>query len=217
MLLLDTYKLTKIISLKDEPYLEKWARLFRYNTSLPVVKMLLKKKKVISLLDVGCGQDVLYYKFLAYHFPQDMHRIKYAGLDPLIDKKQVANKDINIITAQYEKYLRDTKDRYDLVVIFAVLEHVDDPTDLMVVLSQLLVAGGYLIGTTPTQPAKPVLEFLSYKLGYIAEREIDEHKNYFDRQSILNIFAAVAKNGQFHTFHRYFEIILNNFFLVKKI
>jgi len=216
MLLFDTYKLTKIISLNDEPYLEKWARSFRYNTSLPIVRKLLKKNKHISLLDVGCGQDVLYYKFLEYHFSGDMHRIKYAGLDPLIYARQVFHKDIKIITAQYENYLQQTTDRYDLVTIFAVLEHVDDPTDLMVVLSQLLVQGGYLIGTTPTKPAKPVLEFLSYKLGYIAEREIDEHKNYFDRRSILDIFAEVTKSGRFFTFHKYFEVILNNFFLVKK-
>lgn len=216
MLLLDTYKLTKIISLNDEPYLEKWARLFRYNTSLPVIRMLLKKNKQIMLLDVGCGQDVLYHKFLNYHFPNDIHRFTYVGLDPLIDEKKVT-KDVNVVTTQYENYLRNTTDRYDLITIFAVLEHVDDPTDLMVVLSQLLGQGGYLIGTTPTKPAKPVLEFLSYKLGYIAEREIDEHKNYFDRASILKIFAEVSRQAKFYTYHKYFEVILNNFFLVKKI
>ena len=215
MLLLDTYRLTKIISLDDEPYLEKWARLFRYNTSLPVIRMLLKKKSQISILDVGCGQDVLFHKFLEYHFSNDIDRFTYVGLDPLIDKFKVAD-GIEVVTTQYEKYLRDTTDRYDLITIFAVLEHVDDPTDLMVVLSRFLRNGGYLIGTTPTKPAKPVLEFLSYKLGYIAEREIDEHKNYFDRQSILIIFAKVVKQGRFYTFHRYFEVILNNFFLVKK-
>lgn len=216
MLLFDTYKLTKLISLDDEPYLEKWARLFRYNTSLPVIKMLLKKKKQIALLDVGCGQDVLYHKFLEYHFPDNIHRFTYVGLDPLIDKKKVKNS-ITVVTTQYEKYLQATKDQYDLITIFAVLEHVDDPTDLMVVLSQLLAVGGYLIGTTPTKPAKPVLEFLSYKLGYIAEREIDEHKNYFDRNSIQKIFRAVTKNDSFYTFHKYFETVLNNFFLVKKV
>lgn len=216
MLLIDTYKLTKIISLVDEPNLEKWARLFRYNTSLPVIKLLLKRQKTIRLLDVGCGQDVLFHKFLEYHFPDDIHRFMYVGLDPLIDQKKVAN-DITVVSSQYEKYLRDTKDRYDLITIFAVLEHVDDPTDLMVVLSHLLEKSGYLIGTTPTKPAQPVLEFLSYKLGYIAEREIDEHKNYFDRKMIQSIFAKVRENGKFYTFHKYFEIILNNFFLVKRV
>ena len=217
MSLLDTYKLTKLISLDDEPYLEKWARLFRYNTSLPIVKRLLSKKAQVSLLDVGCGQDVLYLKFLEYYFPEDMQRIRYTGLDPLIDKKKIANTDIKVVTKQYETYLRDTSDRYDLITIFAVLEHVDDPTDLMVVLSQLLASGGYLIGTTPTKPAKPVLEFLSYKLGYIAEREIDEHKNYFTRHMLTSIFDELKTRAHFHTFHRYFEVILNNFFLVKKI
>lgn len=216
MLLLDTYNLTKIISLTDEPYLEKWARLFRYNTSLPVIKLLLKRQKTIKLLDVGCGQDVLFHKFLQYHFPNDIKRFEYVGLDPLIDKNKV-DSGIKVVTTQYEKYLRDTKDRYDLVTIFAVLEHVDDPTDLMIVLSQLLDKGGYLIGTTPTKPAQPVLEFLSYTLGYIAEREIDEHKNYFDRNMIQAIFARVCEYGRFYTYHKYFEGILNNFFLVKKV
>lgn len=216
MLLLDTYKLTKIISLDDEPYLEKWARLFRYNTSLAVIRMLLRKKKQISLLDVGCGQDVLFHKYLEYHFPNDIDRFVYVGLDPLIDETRVSE-DLKVVTTQYEKYLQKTKDRYDLITIFAVLEHVDDPTDLMVVLSQLLGQGGYLIGTTPTKPAKPVLEFLSYKLGYIAKREIDEHKNYFDRASIQQIFAKVTDTSKFYTYHKYFEVVLNNFFLIKKV
>lgn len=214
---INIYKLTKIISLDDEPYLEKWARLFRYEQSVPIIRKQLKKHDKITLLDVGCGQDVLFYNYLQYKFPDQVNKIKYVGLDPLIDKKTILNQDIQTIKMNYEKHFSNTKNRYHCIVLFAVLEHVDDPTNLLLVLSQLLRNDGYLIGTTPAIPAKPVLEFLSYQMGIISKREIDEHKNYFNKRIILNIFEKISKKvKKLSCYHRYFEFGLNNLFVIKR-
>ena len=217
MNLLKIYKLTKIISLVDEPWLEKWARLLRYNQSLKFIELKLKYNKKVSLLDVGCGQDTLFYKYLTHQFPNDIKKINYVGLDPLIDKNKIKYKDLKIISDNYEDYLNSAKSEYDIITIFAVLEHVDDPYDLMKVLTKLLGKNGVLVGTTPSYFAKPVLEFLSYVLGIISKREIDEHKNYFDRKFIKNIFKEVSKLSFKGSYcHDYFELGLNNVFIVKR-
>lgn len=210
------WKLTKIISLHNEPYLEKWARLFRYNQSLVVIKNQLKCRRTIKILDVGCGQDTLYYKYLVHCFPKHIHKIQYFGIDPLISNKVLRTSQHTLIKQQYEDYFKKTKDTFDLITIFAVLEHVDDPYDLINVLTKLLTRGGFLVGTTPAKPAKPVLEFLSYSLGIISRREIDEHKNYFDRTFMDKIFSSVAsKNKMLNFYHKYFELGLNNLFVIK--
>ena len=38
--------------------------------------------------------------------------------------------------------------------------------------------------TTPSKKAKPLLEFLSFRLGVINKEDILEHKNYFDPNEI---------------------------------
>ena len=46
--------------------------------------------------------------------------------------------------------------------------------------------------TTPTRIAKPVLEFLSYRLHLINEDEIREHKHYFNKADIQEIIAVIT-------------------------
>lgn len=209
------WKLTQIISLQNEPYLEKWARLFRYETALPVIKKQLRCQSRIKLLDVGCGQDTLFYEYIKYKFPDEIHKIEYVGLDPLISRNKTSQK---IIKKTYEEHFKSTNEKYDLITLFAVLEHVDDPTDLLLVLSKLLNKKGYVVGTTPGYPAKPVLEFLSYQLNIIAKREIEEHKNYFNKDSIEKIFNTIEKKvGNFYFYHQYFEFGLNNLFVIANI
>lgn len=213
----EIYRLTNKISLVDEPWLEKWARLIRYMQSEKLIRGLLNTRKSINLLDVGCGQDTLFYNYLCQVFPNDVARINYIGLDPLIDKKNIKNKKIKIITSKYETQLKKMTSSFDIITAFAVLEHVDSPKDLLKQLVELLKKDGYLFGTTPSKLAKPVLEFLSYVLGIISKREIDEHKNYFDKQFIERVSPTKNKSGnKIRSCHWYFEFWLNNAFLLKR-
>lgn len=207
--------LIKTISLPQEAYLEKWARLFRYNQSLVIIKYLLQNRNnKIKILDIGCGQDTLFYKYIKYHFPNDIHRFDYTGIDPLIKTKQTLDR-INIIESSYESYFKKTKNKYDFVTLFAVLEHVDSPKDLLFILSKVLNKNGILIGTTPSFFSKPVLEVLSYRMGLISEREIEEHKNYFSKNTMNLLFKEISKTFPKYYFnHDYFEFGLNNLFTI---
>ncbi len=68
--------------------------------------------------------------------------------------------------------------------------------------------GGFLLLTTPTPFARPVMEFLSYELKIISEEEISDHKTYFKRQMLENYCKMV---GFSHWEHEYFQMGMNNF------
>ena len=85
--------------------------------------------------------------------------------------------------------------------------------DFSLILKQLK-SKGCLILTTPTKSAKPVLEFLSYRLGIVSKREIKEHQHYFDLQEIKTLFGNY---GLIVERKSVFELGMNNYVLLKKL
>lgn len=206
-------RLLDLISLPNEPVLEKYARYFRFQ----VIRSNLSKKinetaGEITILDYGCGQDLLFYKFLEYYYPHDIQRISYVGIDPLIIPQKTSR--ITLLKMKFE----DTSNvpKGDIIAMFAVLEHVDDPHELLQTAYSKLKAHGVILATTPSWIAKPVLEFFSYILGVIAIREIQEHKQYFSKQSLSTIVEQITRNSSSSWVHRYFELGLNNMLVVQK-
>ena len=60
----------------------------------------------------------------------------------------------------------------------------------------------------PSRYAKPVLEFLAFKLGVIDSDEILDHKRYFNHEELFAMFGNVA--GMEVREHRYFQWRFNN-------
>ena len=204
-------KLLDLISLPNEPWLEKWARLFRYQQADSILEEKLKTSSSLTLIDYGCGQDVLYYKYLQYVFTPESKKIHYIGLDPLLPKNEKRTNQVRLIRAKFEDV--GIKEKADVITMFAVLEHVDNPEELVREASKLLKPDGYLIITTPTPLAKLPLEFFSRFLGIISAREIEEHKRYPDKAFLLEMEKAIKPNK---IQHKYFELGLNNFCLIGK-
>lgn len=210
------FSLAKIIANQEEPWLEKWARLLRFGRSLFLVRHLLQTRDKITVLDIGCGQATQYYKYLQYFFPNDLHRIEYLGIDPLLKVVNLRHDSARVITETYESFCQKTTQHFDLITAFAVLEHVDQPQQFITSLSKLLKSDAYLIGTTPTFVAKPVLEFFAHGLGIISVREIAEHKQYFNRRTLGKILSSITSESASINYHAYFEFGLNNVFVIRK-
>lgn len=204
-------RLRTLISLKTEPSLEKWARLFRYTKANEVLERQLSRKKSITLIDFGCGQDILYYKFITQVFPEAKNRLKYIGVDPLLKKATSPDKSVILLKSKFENV--KLTEKADVITMFAVLEHVDDAAFLLQNAAKLLKPTGIIIITTPSPLARFPLEFLSYEMGVIARREIDEHKRYPDRTFLLKLNQKLS--GLTLT-QEYFEMGLNNFCLVSR-
>jgi ubiquinone/menaquinone biosynthesis C-methylase UbiE len=102
---------------------------------------------------------------------------------------------------------------FDVVSLMAVLEHLEKPLEILQEIHRVLKKEGVLVGTVPSKAAKPILEFLSYKLGIVNESEIRDHKQYFNQKDLMEIFK---KAGFGKMRHQYFQFGMNNYFVAHK-
>lgn len=192
--------------------LEKWARFFRYAKADFVVQEKLNKQGKITVIDFGCGQDILYYKYLINSFPEMRDKLIYIGIDPLINPKTAnLHKNVKLVNKKFET--TKLSEKADIIALFAVLEHVDNPSKLLQAAAKLLKPDGVIVITTPSPMARYPLEFFSGVLGIIAQREIDEHKRYPDRNYLLGLQKYL---DNLFFFQEYFELGLNNLCIVSK-
>jgi len=189
---------------KSEPFLEPIFRELRFNVALVDLKRVLNKNSLI--LDYGCGPEA---KFCLYLKDKNLSFKKYFGYDPLT-KKDINKKNL-FITSNFKTL---QKYRFDIITMFAVLEHLPYPDFNFKPILDLLNKEGFLFLTTPTKLAKPVLEFLSFKLNIISRREIEEHQHYFSLDEIEKLFK---KYGLKVDRRKTFELRMNNYVLLKNV
>lgn len=97
----------------------------------------------------------------------------------------------------------------------AVIEHVYDPIFLLNECARVLDHGGTLVITAPSWMAKPVLEFLAFKLHLVSRREIEDHKRYYDFSSLTEAVNSVQSLTLVK--HQYFQFGFNNLCIARRI
>lgn len=195
---------TKLNMIK-EPVLEPILRYLRFHKTYKEID-----KQNITIADIGCGP---YAVFQTYLSEKGIKIKNYIGIDPLINNNLKESYGIKLIRKPFNNLLPLKTNSVDFAVAHAVLEHVDKPKKLLLEMYRIVKPGGKILLTTPTPVAKYILEFLSYKLNLISKREIMEHKNYFDKDS-LSLLLKNVKGIKIN--HRYFEFGLNNILVVHK-
>jgi 2-polyprenyl-3-methyl-5-hydroxy-6-metoxy-1,4-benzoquinol methylase len=183
-----------------EPILEPLLRKLRIKRILPVLKQFPECK----LLDVGCGWEARLLKQVEPHVASGTG-IDFKAPDIRTDK-------ITTISATLNDSLPFLDNSFNVVTLMAVLEHLEKPDAILREIHRVLQNDGILIGTVPSKASKPVLEFLSYKLNIVNPEEIRDHKQYFDKKSLMEI---LTKAGFINIKHRYFQFGMNNFFMAK--
>lgn len=165
------------LKIDNEEILEPFLRRLRFGACRSAFRPGLK------ILDYGCGPKYPFFKFLEENgFPPKI----YLGYDPLL-AKPATRKNLKTVNK-----FSSVKGYFDLVSLFAVLEHVDYPGYNFSFLTNHLKKNGLLVLTTPSPAGKWVLEFLCYRLGLVSKREIDEHKHYYSAQEIEAIFTSLG-------------------------
>ncbi len=142
----------------------------RYRT----IKKYIPQSGVIA--DIGCGQEAAFLKYCA---PQIK---KGYGFDFRIQNYKTEN--LTLINNRHSQGLELKSGCCDTVFMLAVLEHLDNPENLIQEANRILKPGGTLVLTTPTIMAKPVLECMAFQLHLINVDEILEHKHYYVNQEI---------------------------------
>ena len=97
--------------------------------------------------------------------------------------------------------------------MLAVLEHLSYSEDSLKEIHRVLKKDGRLIITVPSKIAKPILEFLAYKMYVIDRLEIEDHKKYYNKK---DIFEAAEISNFIVEKHKYFQLGCNNFAILKK-
>ncbi|MCS5712301.1 methyltransferase domain-containing protein [Candidatus Berkiella aquae] len=167
---------------------DKFLTQYRYNRMFKALKQFNHIKQVY---DLGCGSGQL------------VHLLCEQGYDAYgIDVKS----DQRIIAADLNNTLPLSDESVDLITSLANIEHLEKPLFNLHEIYRVLRKNGVLILTTPSTAAKPILEFLAYKLKWINETEIRDHKIYFSKKLLEHYLQKVG----FHQFQvKRFQMGLN--------
>ena len=101
---------------------------------------------------------------------------------------------------------------FDVITMLAVLEHLCDPLRVLVEIRRVLTPRGTLILTVPSHAAKPVLEFLAFRLHLVSHAEIADHKRYYGKRDLRELSARAGFRMRAH---RYFQLGFNNFAMLE--
>jgi ubiquinone/menaquinone biosynthesis C-methylase UbiE len=179
-----------------EPILEPLLRMLRIKQVLPYIN----KYKDARLLDIGCGWEAKLLKSLEPFIS------KGTGID--FKTASIKSKKIRTITTVINKKLPFKNNSFNFITLLAVLEHLENPVEILKECSRVLEPGGGMLITVPSWHAKPLLEFLAYKLKLVNADEIMDHKRYYNRDDLFNLFEKI-KDVKIQE-HRYFQWKFNN-------
>lgn len=169
-----------------------------------------KVKKYIPygarLLDLGCGFDGNFLRSIKNHISLGV------GVDKKIECKSSDN--LFFIKSSFDDLDLIGQRSFDCVTLLAVIEHLDNPEEFITRISLFVKQGGIFIITTPTPCAKPVLNFLSFRLGVVSREEIGDHKRYFGKRDL----TTLLKRCNFRVIkYAYFELGFNSLCIAKYI
>lgn len=169
------------MELKYEDHWPLFEKVLGYLRYFKIRKYIFRMKKPVCV-DIGCGFNGRFLRSIANHIGGGY------GFDIRANEAEYGNVRI-INNTRYNGRLPIKDNRADCVFMLAVLEHLPMDTFLIDEAVRILKTGGLFILTTPTPMAKPVLEFLSYRLHFIEEESIREHQHYYNKKELENIMA----------------------------
>ncbi|MFH1894768.1 MAG: class I SAM-dependent methyltransferase [Patescibacteria group bacterium] len=184
-----------------DSFLDKFIRLLRTNQ----VKKHIAKGSVVC--DIGCGKDFYFLKKISNKI------LRGIGFDEEVSDWR--DEKYELIRQKISDRIPLEKESCDAVTMTAVLEHLVSPQEILDESFRVLKNGGKLILTTPTPAARPFLNFLAHHLRLIDKHEIENHKNYFDANTVRRM---LKKSGfaEENIKNYFFELFLNNLIVAKK-
>jgi len=160
-----------------------------------------------KILDFGCGPSLNELK----------NRYSTCSKVTLVDKLGEPFKDGNTEFLNYNNNLNDLDKKiadknYDLIFLLAVVEHFDEPENIIKILKKKISESGIIFITAPGKKSQWILEFAAYKLKIINAELIREHKRYYDKLEYEKL--SKLSDTKIIKFY-YFEFGLNTVCLMK--
>lgn len=187
-----------------EPLLEPFLARYRYRFTLNFIRKLIDRGIEVRGFDIGCG-----YRGVFVERASKLKGVSFHGGDLWVAKDHPRLIAFDFASPPPLPVIPN------IVTMHAVLEHVANPRAAVQYAYDILEPGGYLLLTVPSNAAKPVLEFLAFKLKLVSQQEIADHKQYFNRTSLISLLQK--PDGPYcDVRHRYFQFGLNNRVVARK-
>jgi SAM-dependent methyltransferase len=138
--------------------------------------------------DLGCGYEA---KLLRQLEPRITAGV---GVDVSISTAaRSASPKLSFSEAPIEDVVQSLgENRFDVVMLVSVLEHLWKPADVLASCHHLLKPGGSLIVNVPNWRGKVFLEFSAFKLGMSPALEMDDHKMYYSKQDLWPLLVRAG-------------------------
>ncbi len=162
-----------------------------------------------KVLDLGCGPSPI----LAYLDPDQ----PYVGVDSkreLIERLQssAGRADARFYCADVDDFLNEMEETFDTILMIALIEHLEDPEDILKRASRLMEDDGSLVITTPS-PFADRLHGLMAHAGLTSKEAAEGHCSIFSRHAMESLLPHA---GLRLTRFRRFEGGLNQLFVCEK-
>ncbi len=141
----------------------------------------------LSVLDLGCGYRATLLRALLPSLTSGV------GVDVRIHPEARECPRLSFLETTIEEALPQLEaDRFDLVLLISVLEHLGEPLPVLQHCWRVLKPGGTLIVNVPTWRGKTFLEFSAFRLGTSPALEMDDHKMYYDIRDLWPLLVAAG-------------------------
>lgn len=176
-------------------------------------KRILNDVRGKAVLDFGCGAHLTTLKSIAGVTTTRIGLdIRFLGKGPVEAEPGIfvvgSLEELDVLLAQRPFGV-------DCITSLACFEHLEhhELLDFLQAISFRCAPSTQIVGTVPTPWAKPVLEFLSYRLKLIDESQIRDHKVYYDRAALERV--AVQAGWEMAHYSR-FQFGMNSYFRLRK-
>lgn len=174
--------LTSLNSTEDSHF---WHKNRKY-----LLKKLIKGLKLpssIHVADIGCGNGSI-LAFLEQQYPKS----KFVGIDGYPEALINCRSRSNIATLQLQDItnldaIENEVDRYDVVFLMDVLEHLENPSQTINKIKAVLKKGGYIVATVPA--CQSLWSSRDEFLGHYKRYSKSDFKNLFSNNGYTTIKA----------------------------
>ena len=168
----------------------------RGNQKIDIILNYIKNRPLKKVLEIGAASD-----YIVKGLGDKINFEKATLIDPSL--KEISDKKIKTIKEYYPSS-EINKEKFDLIYCINVLEHVENPKNLLLNVRENLTDNGYIIFIFPDIEHR-------FRIGDVGCL-LHEHINYFTKNSSVSFFEACGfeiidcssdnDNGELHIFCR---------------
>jgi len=156
----------------------------RYTYVVDLVKTYTQGKRI---LEVGAGFGLLSSMLYRSGFDVEV-------LEPDVCPYYLRNLSVSIHMNNLKEYAQHTKKLYDVIILYDVLEHIDNPMETVAILQKLLYKKGIVLIQTPN--------YLSLMARIVKKWSwwmVEDHRYFFSKQSLYLLFCLKRWKSLFYS------------------